>query len=70
MERVPLDLRNTTIRNEYLEKHRDWFLQNHQNAIRDFEDIVLSTYPDQNDADDQMGLFESSTKAQKIKSSS
>lgn len=58
MERVPLDLRNTTIRNEYLEKHRDWFLQNHQNAIRDFENVVQSTYPKQNDTKSQMDLFE------------
>lgn len=40
MERVPFDLRNDMVREEYLENHKRWFLQRHENAIKDFEKSV------------------------------
>jgi site-specific DNA-methyltransferase (adenine-specific) len=42
MERVPLDLRQPDIRDNYLEKHKQWFLQHHENAMRKFEDSIES----------------------------
>jgi site-specific DNA-methyltransferase (adenine-specific) len=44
MERVPLDLRRADVREEYLENHRKWFLQHHENAVKKFEDSVSSFY--------------------------
>ncbi len=59
MERVPLDLRRSDVRAEYLENHKRWFLQHHENAIRRFEESVLLLYgqSDQESAR-QMALFE------------
>lgn len=42
--RVPLDLRDIEIRNEYLVNHKKWFLKNHENAIKDFEKSVFEIY--------------------------
>ena len=58
-ERVPFDLRNESIRKEYLENHKVWFLKNHENAIRDFEKTIKAIYPSQADEHGQMTLFES-----------
>jgi DNA modification methylase len=44
MERVPLDLRRPGMRAVYLENHKKWFLQHHENAIVKFEDAVASIY--------------------------
>lgn len=44
MERVPLDLRQSDIRNEYLENHKKWFLCHHENALNQFEKSVVSLY--------------------------
>jgi len=44
MERVPLDLRQPDLRDDYLEKHKHWFLQHHENAVRKFEDSIVSLY--------------------------
>ncbi len=44
MERVPLDLRRPEKRREYLENHKKWFLQHHENAIKKFEDSVEAIY--------------------------
>lgn len=46
MERVPLDLRQESIRNDYLENHKEWFLSNHQNAIDNFNSAVTNVYGD------------------------
>lgn len=43
--RVPLDLHNESVRKEYLENHKRWFLCNHENAYSDFEKSVESLYP-------------------------
>jgi len=44
MERVPFDLRHSDVRAEYLENHKKWFLQHHENAIEKFEDAVQILY--------------------------
>lgn len=58
MERVPFDLRNDAVREEYLENHKRWFLQRHQNAIKDFEKSVEAVYPNNYNKPVQMKLFE------------
>jgi len=44
MERVPNDLNNIEIRNEYLKNHETWFLKYHPNAVKNFEDEVIKKY--------------------------
>jgi hypothetical protein len=44
MERVPFDLRRIDVRTDYLENHKKWFLQHHENAMTKFEDAVASQY--------------------------
>jgi site-specific DNA-methyltransferase (adenine-specific) len=44
MERVPLDLRDEAMREEYLARHVQWFLRNHDNAIDEFEKEVAKIY--------------------------
>lgn len=46
MERVPLDLRKEEIRNEYLEDHVKWFLQNHTGSVEAFKKAVDEVYGD------------------------
>ena len=46
MERVPNDLRNGELREEYLKNHIDWFLKNHENAIEIFKSAVKEKYGD------------------------
>lgn len=49
MKRVPKDLRREDIRTEYLKKHKKWFLKNHNNTLKQFEDSVESMYGFQDD---------------------
>jgi DNA modification methylase len=58
MERIPNDLNDKNIRDEYLKNHIDWFLNNHQNALEDFWVKVEKKYGEKNE------------KAKKIKKSS
>lgn len=44
MKRVPNDLNDKLIRDEYLENHKKWFLKNHEDAILDFEEEVRKKY--------------------------
>ncbi|MCP4166060.1 MAG: site-specific DNA-methyltransferase [Chloroflexi bacterium] len=44
MERVPNDLRNPEIRDEYLRNHIKWFLKNHENAQDVFKKAVKDKY--------------------------
>ena len=44
MERVPHDLTNATHRESYLQSHRRWFLGNHENTIKKFEENVDAIY--------------------------
>jgi len=63
MERVPLDLRRPEVRREYLENHKQWFLQHHENAMKRFEESVASQYgtPD-NEPSRQLTIFGESGK--------
>ena len=47
MERVPNDLRTPEIRQNYLENHIRWFLENHENAIEIFKKKVEEKYGEQ-----------------------
>lgn len=59
MERVPLDLRRPEYRKEYLEKHKRWFLQHHENALETFEKSVSAIYgPSEDKPERQMTLLE------------
>jgi site-specific DNA-methyltransferase (adenine-specific) len=58
MERVPFDLRNALVRQEYLKNHKQWFLSNHENAISDFEKSVEALYPKRAREFEQMTLLE------------
>lgn len=63
MKRVPLDLRRADVRKEYLENHKRWFLQNHENAVKELEDSVSSLYgKEDKEAPSQMTLFEERAK--------
>ncbi|MDO6825908.1 site-specific DNA-methyltransferase [Mesomycoplasma ovipneumoniae] len=44
IKRVPNDLNDSSIRKEYIENHKKWFLKNHQNLIKKFEDEVNKKY--------------------------
>ncbi len=58
VERVPLDLRRPDVRREYLDNHKNWFLKNHENALKDFDASVKETYPDCLEASEQLTLLE------------
>lgn len=44
MKRVPFDLRDPDIRQEYVENHKHWFLKNHEGDIEGFEKEVSRLY--------------------------
>lgn len=44
MERIPNDLNDEKIRNEYIENHIQWFLKNHQDSVDDFMKSVKKKY--------------------------
>ena len=44
MERLPNDLREQEIRDEYLKNHVQWFLRNHENALEVFKKAVNDKY--------------------------
>lgn len=46
MERVPFDLRDDKIREEYLKNHVNWFLQHHNSSIEVFHKSVDELYGD------------------------
>jgi site-specific DNA-methyltransferase (adenine-specific) len=48
MERVPNDLNDEAIRNEYIKNHIDWFLQNHPESTDNFIRDVASKYENKN----------------------
>ncbi len=59
MERIPNDLNDDKLRQEYLANHRNWFLKNHENAISEFETIVEEKYGHkQNGSKKQKTLFD------------
>lgn len=48
MERIPNDLNDDALREDYLQKHITWFLSNHQNAIDNFYKEVGKKYGKKN----------------------
>lgn len=62
ISRVPFDLRHEKIREEYLENHRKWFLKNHENTTKAFEDEVERLYGHYYDRSGQLTLLEPKTK--------
>lgn len=44
MERVPFDLRDPEIREEYLRNHENWFLKNHPDSVEKFRKEVKKLY--------------------------
>lgn len=46
MERVPNDLRDVSLRADYLKNHIVWFLKNHENALEVFKNAVKEKYGD------------------------
>jgi site-specific DNA-methyltransferase (adenine-specific) len=49
MKRVPKDLRDKAIRNEYLQNHVEWFLKNHNDSIEKFKNSMEEMYSNEND---------------------
>lgn len=58
MKRVPNDLNNATIREEYIKNHINWFLKNHPDAISEFMDEVKKKYESKMAASGQLNLFD------------
>lgn len=46
MKRIPNDLKDANIRNEYLMNHKKWFLKYHDNELDNFEKEILNKYED------------------------
>jgi site-specific DNA-methyltransferase (adenine-specific) len=59
MERVPFDLRREALREDYLPKHKQWFLKNHENAVKKFDDSVQVLYGCGGEQTKQLSFFES-----------
>jgi site-specific DNA-methyltransferase (adenine-specific) len=55
MERLPMELRDEAIRNEYLQNHIEWFLKNHNGSIEKFKHSMKEMYGNKNDM--QLPLF-------------
>lgn len=57
MKRVPNDLNDASIRNEYIKNHIKWFLGNHPDAITDFIEEVKTKYQTKISKTEQSDLF-------------
>jgi DNA modification methylase len=44
MERIPNDLNNEKIREEYVNNHKRWFLRNHKEALENFDSEITKKY--------------------------
>jgi len=60
MERLPMDMQLDNVRMEYLDNHKKWFLNHHENALIKFEESVASLYgkQDKEEPTQQIPLFE------------
>lgn len=56
LERIPNDLNDEEIRNEYIQNHIKWFLKNHESAVPDFLKSVKEKYGHRM-SDEQISLF-------------
>lgn len=58
MKRVPNDLNDAQIRENYIKKHIEWFLKNHPDAIVEFMQEVRQKYESKMIESGQLGLFD------------
>ncbi len=58
MKRVPNDLNDAAIREEYIQCHIEWFLKNHPDAIEEFMQEVWEKYGEKMVKSGQTGLLE------------
>ena len=58
VSRVPFDLGNDKVREEYLENHGKWFLKNHENVVKAFEEEADRLYGHADNGVEQMTLLE------------
>ena len=58
MKRVPNDLNDANVREDYIRKHVEWFLKNHPNAISDFMLEVNEKYGTKMKCSEQMNMLE------------
>lgn len=59
MKRVPNDLNDAHIREEYIRNHIEWFLKNHPDAVEDFMQEVREKYGTKMIESGQMSLLDS-----------
>ncbi len=59
MKRVPNDLNDAHIREEYIRNHIEWFLKNHPDAVEDFMQEVREKYGTKMIESGQIGLLNS-----------
>lgn len=59
MKRVPNDLNDAHIREEYIRNHIEWFLKNHPDAVEDFVQEVREKYGTKMIESGQMSLLDS-----------
>lgn len=58
MKRCPNDLNDAQIRLEYIQKHIQWFLNNHSNVVKDFLEEVKEKYLEKMVESRQLWVFE------------
>lgn len=58
MKRIPNDLNDPDVREEYIKNHIKWFLKNHQDVIDEFKSEVYSKYGEKMAETDQLSLFD------------
>ena len=58
MKRVPNDLNDANVREDYIRNHVEWFLKNHPNAISDFMLEVNEKYGTKMKCSEQMNMLE------------
>lgn len=58
MKRVPNDLNDAKIREEYIKNHIEWFLKNHPDVIAEFMEEVRQKYEVKMEESGQLSLFD------------
>lgn len=58
MKRIPLNFGEKTLRQEYLENHKIWFLGNHENVVSYFEESIEDTDSTKDPQVEQLDLFD------------
>lgn len=66
MKRVPNDLNEAHIREEYILNHISWFLNNHQAAINEFLDEVKMKYYKKMEETNQLWIFDKYSRKEKL----